>query len=81
MREVSQDGKWHAKFQEGFDDVVPADEGNKFELMAVDHITVNVLTLKPLVSWFRDTLGMEQFWEVQFHTEDVRKGDVGSGLK
>src|SRR5206468_2935774 len=26
-------------------------------------------------------LGWEQFWEVQFHTEDVRKGAGGSGLK
>ena len=65
----------------GFEDVTPADEGNRFELKAVDHITVNLLTLEPWVSWCHDVLGWEQFWEVQFHTEDVRKGAGGSGLK
>lgn len=65
----------------GFLDVTPADEGNCFQFKAIDHITMNTLTLTPLVNWFRDVLGMERFWDVQFHTEDVRKGDTGSGLK
>jgi 4-hydroxyphenylpyruvate dioxygenase len=68
-------------FAPGFEDLTPPDEGNRFALMAVDHITVNVLTLQPLIAWFRDVLGMEQFWEVQFHTEEVRRGASGSGLK
>ena len=42
---------------------------------------MNLLTLEPWVSWCHDVLGWEQFWEVQFHTEDVRKGAGGSGLK
>lgn len=65
----------------GFEDVTPADAGNRYRFMAIDHITVNLLAMRPWTNWLRDTLGWEQFWEVQFHTEDVRKGDSGSGLR
>lgn len=68
-------------FGPGFTDLTPSDEGNRFQLLAVDHVTMNLLTLEPWVTWLRDVLGFEQFWEVQFHTEDVRKGTGGSGLK
>lgn len=68
-------------FAPGFEDLTPEDEGNRYRLMAVDHITVNTLAMRPWTNWLRDTLGMEQFWDVQFHTEDVRKGDWGSGLR
>jgi 4-hydroxyphenylpyruvate dioxygenase len=69
-------------FAAGFDVVTPPDEGNRFQFAAVDHITCNTLTMKPYVNWLRDVLGWEQFWDVQFHTDDVRKGgESGSGLK
>jgi 4-hydroxyphenylpyruvate dioxygenase len=68
-------------FAPGFETLAPPDEGNRYSFMAVDHITVNLLTLRPWFTWCRDTLGWEQFWEIQFHTEDVRKGAGGSGLK
>lgn len=68
-------------FGPGFEDVTPADGGNRFELMAVDHITVNLLTIEPWTTWLRDVLGFEQFWEISFHTDDVRKGSGGTGLK
>jgi len=68
-------------FAPGFDDVAPTDEGNRFDLRAIDHITINLLTLTPTITWFREVLGFEQFWEVRFHTDDVRKGASGSGLK
>lgn len=68
-------------YDPGFETVVPEDEGNRFKLKAIDHITVNLLAMRPWTNWLRDTLGWEQFWEVQFHTEDVRKGDSGSGLR
>jgi 4-hydroxyphenylpyruvate dioxygenase len=70
-----------AAFAPGFDTVIPADEGNRFSFMAVDHITVNMLSLKPWFAWTQEVLGWEQFWEIEFHTEDVRKGSGGSGLK
>lgn len=72
--------KWKG-FAPGFENLTPPDEGNRFGFDLVDHITMNTLSLAPLTNWFRDVLGMEQFWDVQFHTEDVRKGDSGSGLK
>lgn len=68
-------------FGPGFDDVTPADAGNRFHMMAVDHVTVNLLSLRPWWTWCQDVLGMEPFWDIEFHTEDVRKGESGSGLK
>ncbi len=68
-------------FGPDFLDVTPADEGNRYQFMAVDHITVNLLTIEPWVTWLRDVLGFEPYWEVEFHTEDVRKGSGGTGLK
>ncbi len=55
---------------------------NRFDFTYVDHLTTNVRTLKPLVDWFRDVLGMEQFWEIEFHTSDLDPTRTsGSGLK
>ncbi|MBA2661211.1 MAG: VOC family protein [Bradymonadaceae bacterium] len=55
---------------------------NRFDLTYIDHLTSNVRTLKPLVDWFRDVLGMEQFWDIQFHTSDLDPTRTsGSGLK
>jgi len=60
-------------------EVAPA---NRFSFQKLDHLTSNVRTLKPLVDWFRDVLGMEQFWEIAFHTSDVAPhARTGSGLK
>lgn len=68
-------------YDPGFETLEPKEPGNRFKLMAIDHITVNLLAMRPWTNWLRDTLGWEQFWEVQFHTEDVRKGESGSGLR
>lgn len=55
---------------------------NRFNFTYIDHLTSNVRTLKPLVDWFRDVLGMEQFWEIEFHTSDLDPTrQSGSGLK
>jgi 4-hydroxyphenylpyruvate dioxygenase len=70
-----------AVFGPGLEPVTPADEGNRFRFMAVDHITVNVLTLEPWVTWLRDVMGFEPYWDVTFHTDDIRKGSGGTGLK
>ena len=62
----------------------PAEGGgsNRFDFGAIDHLTSNVRTLKPLIDWFDDVLGMEQFWEIAFHTSDVAPdASSGSGLK
>jgi 4-hydroxyphenylpyruvate dioxygenase len=55
---------------------------NKFGITKVDHITTNFLTLKPALMWMEEVMGLERFWEIDFHTQDVKKGHFGgSGLK
>lgn len=59
---------------------------NVFGIHEVDHVTINVLTMQPLIAWYRDVLGFEPFWDVAFHTQDVVKNKAataktGSGLK
>ncbi|MFW5968109.1 MAG: 4-hydroxyphenylpyruvate dioxygenase family protein [Persicimonas sp.] len=65
----------------GFESV--AEPGNnEFDIGAIDHLTSNMRTLKPYIDWFKDVMGMEQFWEIAFHTSDVDPdGESGSGLK
>ena len=65
--------------------VTPADGGratNRFGFGAIDHVTSNFQTMKPALLWMEHVLGLEQLWEVQFHTSDVDPvRQTGSGLK
>ena len=57
---------------------------NVFGIDCIDHVTNNVLTLSPLILWYREVLGMEHFWDIEFHTLDATKNKQqksGSGLK
>ena len=56
---------------------------NRFGVQSVDHITSNFLTLKPAILWLEHVMGLERYWGVEFHTQDVKKGGSGegSGLK
>jgi 4-hydroxyphenylpyruvate dioxygenase len=55
---------------------------NKFCFQEFDHITTNFQTMKPALLWMEHVLGFEQYWKVEFHTDDVAKhGDHGSGLR
>jgi 4-hydroxyphenylpyruvate dioxygenase len=55
---------------------------NVFGIQAIDHVTSNGLTMQPIVAWYRDVLGFEPFWTIEFHTQDVaRRFAHGSGLK
>jgi 4-hydroxyphenylpyruvate dioxygenase len=55
---------------------------NDFGIAAVDHVTSNGLTMQPIVSWYREVLGFEPFWEISFHTQDVAAARTsGSGLR
>ncbi len=48
----------------------------------IDHMTVNVKTLQPLMAFYRDVLGLADFWKIDFHTNDVNPNlPVGSGLR
>jgi 4-hydroxyphenylpyruvate dioxygenase len=52
-----------------------------FGFETIDHATCNVRTLQPLSAFYRDVLGFEKFWEIEFHTNDVNPSlPVGSGL-
>ncbi|GMU58751.1 MAG: 4-hydroxyphenylpyruvate dioxygenase [Myxococcaceae bacterium] len=56
---------------------------NRFGFAKVDHITSNFRTLAPMVLWMKHVLGFEEFWNIQFHTEEeIEKGNLhGTGLK
>ncbi len=67
-------------------DLVPVSAGpgqsNPFGISEVDHITSNFLTLQPALSWMEKVLGLERYWSVDFHTQDVSRGRFGgSGLR
>ena len=52
-----------------------------YGFLAIDHVTSNVRALQPLAAFYRDVLGFEKFWEIEFHTNDVNPSlPVGSGL-
>lgn len=60
----------------------PKGGSNRFGITEVDHITCNFLTLKPALLWMEQVMGLEPSWNVEFHTQDVKKGHFGgSGLK
>jgi 4-hydroxyphenylpyruvate dioxygenase len=60
----------------------PAGGRNRFGFQRVDHITSNFQTMSPALLWMEHVLGMERFWAVQFHTNDVAvDAETGSGLK
>lgn len=50
----------------------------------IDHITSNTRTIRPVIDWYRQVLGLERFWDVEFHTTHTREGAhraSGSGLR
>jgi 4-hydroxyphenylpyruvate dioxygenase len=46
-------------------------------------LTANYLTLKPVTMWLEQVMGFEPYWDVEFHTRDVRSREShgGSGLR
>jgi 4-hydroxyphenylpyruvate dioxygenase len=66
----------------------PAGGRNAFGFGQIDHLTQNFQTMKPALLWMEHVLGMEEFWEVQFHTRDAAdakrqalQAQHGSGLR
>jgi 4-hydroxyphenylpyruvate dioxygenase len=58
------------------------DPVNMYGIKQIDHVTSNGLTMQPIIAWYRDVLGMQPFWDISFHTQDVAKQRVsGSGLR
>jgi len=64
----------------GFARIDPGSESNANGFQIIDHITSNLLTLEPHVTWLRDVMGFEEYWRVHFHTADISSGTGGSGL-
>jgi len=61
---------------------------NAFGFGQIDHLTSNFQTMKPALLWMEHVLGLEEFWEVQFHTKDAAEAkraaveaQKGSGLR
>ena len=68
----------------GFVPAPPTSHPNRFGFERIDHITSNFQTMKPALLWMQHVLGLEQLWEIAFHTNDVaaaQKREHGSGLK
>jgi 4-hydroxyphenylpyruvate dioxygenase len=78
FRFVERQGEYG--FAPGFDALATDGTPNRFGIALIDHITSNMRTMAPYLLWLEHVLGMERYWEVKFHTDDVRKGK-GSGLK
>jgi len=64
-------------------EAVPAPAtSNRYGFQAIDHVTSNFQTMKPALLWMEHVLGLEQLWQVEFHTVDVDPSRTsGSGLK
>ncbi len=55
---------------------------NRFGFDAIDHVTSNFLTLKPMIAWCKQVLGLEEYWGIEFHTSNYSTVEgPGSGLK
>ncbi|WP_437585504.1 4-hydroxyphenylpyruvate dioxygenase family protein [Sorangium sp. So ce1000] len=60
----------------------PRGGANRFGIARFDHITSNFQTMAPALLWMEHVLGLEPFWQIAFHTNDVAKdADHGSGLR
>jgi 4-hydroxyphenylpyruvate dioxygenase len=66
----------------------PRGGANAFGFGVIDHLTCNFRTMKPALLWMEHVLGLEEFWEVSFHTKDAAdarraalEAQHGSGLR
>jgi 4-hydroxyphenylpyruvate dioxygenase len=60
-------------FGPGFEQLMARPRPNRFGIERVDHVTANALTMQPLILFYRDVLGMEEFWRISFHTADFAR--------
>ncbi len=72
-------------FAPGFERAPTAAEtvySTPFRFERIDHVTCNAPTMASVALWLEHVLGMEQCWDITFHTEDIRTGgDKGTGLR
>lgn len=72
----------------GMDATAARPRANRYGFGEIDHVTSNFETMKPALLWMEHVLGLEEFWEVQFHTaeaaSEARRQSMqrhGSGLR
>ncbi|MFK7872465.1 MAG: 4-hydroxyphenylpyruvate dioxygenase family protein [Oligoflexales bacterium] len=77
------DASNYKDFAPGFELTQPVGSySSPFGFKSIDHVTCNVKTLQPLMSFYKEVMGFESFWDIAFHTNDVNPNlPVGSGLK
>ncbi|MEM1417282.1 MAG: VOC family protein [Myxococcota bacterium] len=55
---------------------------NRYGFDKVDHVTSNFETMSPALLWLQHVLGFEEYWDIEFHTNDVAPDrSEGSGLR
>lgn len=60
----------------------PRGGSNRLGFVGFDHTTSNFQTMKPALLWMEHVLGLQKFWDVEFHTTDVAQDKShGSGLR
>jgi len=60
----------------------PKGGSNRYGFTHIDHVTSNFPTLAPALLWMEHVLGLERYWDIAFHTDDVAgPTEKGSGLK
>ncbi|MBE2251669.1 MAG: VOC family protein [Myxococcus sp.] len=82
FRFIQRDG-YEALYPGFVKHAAPKGGKNRFGFGKIDHITSNFRTLQPMVLWMKHVLGFEEFWNIQFHTEEeITQGNQhGTGLK
>ena len=66
----------------GFQATGPQAHESRYGITSFDHVTSNFETMAPALLWMEHVLGFKQYWDVQFHTEDVGgPKSYGSGLR
>jgi 4-hydroxyphenylpyruvate dioxygenase len=79
---------WHGPYPGMVPHRAPQGGGNRWGFGQLDHLTSNFRTMKPALLWMERVLGLEEFWEVKFHTRDAATAETrasqaekGSGLR
>ena len=55
---------------------------NRYGFEHIDHVTSNFETMSPALLWLQHVLGFEEYWSIEFHTNDVSPdAKSGSGLR
>ena len=69
-------------FAPGFDTLLTDVPASPLGFRKIDHVTNNAMCMAPIKLWMQYVLGMEQCWDIEFHTNDVtHDATTGTGLR